>query len=197
MYGPNEVDEVFVQPAPEAPSPGVVAARPASPRRLLVWGGLAFALCGSVVVLLLSRQRAFGQLRNVIHQTADGHGLDPYLVEAVVLAESGGNPRAVSRAQAYGLMQLRIPTASQMAGRPVTAEDLFDPGLNLDLGCLYLRRMLNMFGGDERLALMAYNAGPGNVLRWMERSRDPEKIMAQHAFPETRAYVRKVLATRG
>jgi soluble lytic murein transglycosylase-like protein len=188
----NEVFFALAQSPGGSPSPPR-----ASRRRLLVWGGLILALGGSVGVLLLSRRRAVGELRSVIHQAAYAHGLDPQLVDAVVQAESGGNPQAVSRARAYGLMQLRIPTASEMAGRPVTSEELFDPRLNLELGCRYLKRMLALFGHDERLALMAYNAGPRNVMRWMEQTRSTDEILAKHAFPETRAYVRKVLETRG
>jgi len=164
-----------------------------SRRRLFVWMGVAFALGGSVLILWLSRQRTAHDLRLLIRQAADSHALDPELVEAVVEAESGGNPQAVSRAQAYGLMQLRIPTASEVADRDITVNELFDPAINLDLGCRYLRRMLERYG-DVRLALMAYNAGPSRVDRWRKLDPDPAGILENHAFGQTRAYVRKVLA---
>jgi len=184
-----------LQPAPDAPTRFGPAAAPPPPqsRRLLVWGGLAFALAGSIVVLVLARRRAAEDLRPLVHGAALRHGLDKHLVEAVVEAESSGNPRAVSRAQAYGLMQVRLPTARDMAGREVTVDELLDPAVNLELGCRYLSRMIARFG-DVRLALMAYNAGPGSVDRWLAKQPDPALLLRDHAYGETRAYVRRILA---
>jgi soluble lytic murein transglycosylase len=162
-------------------------------RRLLIWGGVVIAFLGSVLILHLARREKEADLRRLVAIAARGQGLDANLVAGVVYAESKGNPTAVSRAQAYGLMQLRIPTASEVAGRPVTVEELFDPSFNLDLGCRYLRRMLDRFDDDVVLALMAYNAGPGSVERWLSKERDPVRILRHHAYGETRAYVRKVL----
>jgi soluble lytic murein transglycosylase-like protein len=170
----------------DAPAP--VSAR----RRAFVWSGLAFSLLGSIAILLLARRREAEELRPLIVGAALRHGLDPDLVTAVVEAESSGNTRAVSRAQAYGLMQVRIPTARDMAGRDVRVEELFDPVVNLDLGCRYLRRMLDRYG-DLRLALMAYNAGPGKVDAWRAQEPDPAKVLYRVAFGETRAYVLRIL----
>ncbi|MEW5762278.1 MAG: lytic transglycosylase domain-containing protein [Bacillota bacterium] len=101
------------------------------------------------------------------------------LVEAVARAESGLNPRAVSPAGALGLMQL-IPGTARALG----VADPFDPVQNVEAGARYLRQLLDRFGGDLRLALAAYNAGPGTVERY--RGVPP--------YAETRAYVEKVLA---
>jgi soluble lytic murein transglycosylase-like protein len=162
-------------------------------RRLLIWGGVAVAFLGSILILYLARREKEADLLRLVGIAARAQGLDTALVAGVVHAESKGNPTAVSRAQAYGLMQLRIATASEMAGRSVTVEELFDPVFNLELGCRYLRRMLDRFDDDVLLALMAYNAGPGRVDRWLSQERDPIAILRRHAFGETRAYVRKVL----
>lgn len=162
-------------------------------RRLFIWGGLAFSLLGSIAIVLLAHKRAVEELRPLIVVAAVRHRLDPDLVAAVVEAESSGNPTAASRAQAYGLMQVRVPTARDMAGRDVTVEELFDPLVNLDLGCRYLRRMLDRYGGDIRLALMAYNAGPGKVDAWLATEPDPALVLRNVAYGETRAYVLKVL----
>jgi soluble lytic murein transglycosylase len=161
---------------------------------MLVWGGLAFSLLGSVAILFLARRRAVEELRPLIIDAARRHKLDPDLVTAIVEAESRGNPTAVSRAQAYGLMQVRVPTARDMAGRDVTVEELFDPVVNLDLGCRYLRRMLDRYRDDLRLALMAYNAGPGKVDSWIAQDKDPARVLHDLAYRETRAYVLEVLA---
>jgi len=154
---------------------------------------LLFAGLGAGGILVLLRRRSWEDLRPLVLRAARRHHLDPGLVEAVVLAESQGNPRAVSGARAYGLMQLRLPTAAEVAGRPVTVEELFEPAVNLELGCRYLRRMFDRYQGNPRLALMAYNAGPARVDRWLAREPDAERVLRELAFPATRNYVRKVL----
>ena len=163
-------------------------------RRLLVWIGLLFALGGSAAIVAVQHERDTTSLRQLVYSVARRHGIDPVLVEAVVRVESSGNPRAASHKQAYGLMQLLVPTASEMAERPVTVDELFVPTFNLELGCRFLRSLLRRYEGDVRLALMAYNAGMGNVDRWRRLEPDPRRILKEHAFRQTRAYVAKVLA---
>lgn len=97
--------------------------------------------------------------QDTIIKAAKENDLAPKLVEAVISAESGGNPRAVSRKGALGLMQLMPNTA-----RAVGVENALDPKENIHGGARYLRRMLDRFG-DLRLALAAYNAGPTAVER--------------------------------
>lgn len=102
----------------------------------------------------------------------------PELVKAVVLVESGMNPRATSPRGAQGLMQLMPPTARELG-----VDDSYAPLANVRGGARYLRKMLNEFGGDLELALAAYNAGPGNV----------RKYDGIPPFEETQYYVKKVL----
>lgn len=106
-------------------------------------------------------------------------GLPAGLAEAVARAESGLDPRAVSPAGALGLMQLMPATA-----RAFGAQDPFDPAQNVLAGARYLRHLLDRVGGDLKLALAAYNAGPGAVRR---RGGVPP-------CRETRRYVEKVLS---
>lgn len=113
----------------------------------------------------------------LILKAAYAHGVDAALIKAVILAESGMNPKAVSKAGARGLMQLMPPTAAELGVR-----DAFDPDQCIDGGTRYLRKMLDMFSGDTRLALAAYNAGPSRVLR----------SKAVPAIEETQTYVKRV-----
>ena len=115
----------------------------------------------------------------LILRSALQHGVNPWLVKAVVLAESGMNPDAVSRAGAQGLMQLMPPTAKELG-----VVDAFDPAECIDGGTRYLAKMLDTFAGDTRLALAGYNAGPNRVKR-IGRVPDIE---------ETQTYVKRVMA---
>ena len=103
------------------------------------------------------------------------HGVAPDLVRAVIAAESAGNPRAVSSAGAIGLMQLMPATAASLGVNP------WQPIENLRGGISYLGTLLRAFGGNARLALIAYNAGPQHA----SRVRDGSAV----AYRETRRYL--------
>ncbi len=110
-------------------------------------------------------------------ETAERHRVDPALVRAVIEAESGWNPRAISRKGAVGLMQLVPGTAVRFG-----AGDALNPKQNLDAGVRYLRTLLERYNGDLVRSIAAYNAGEGAV----DRARGVPNI------PETRQYVQKV-----
>jgi soluble lytic murein transglycosylase-like protein len=95
----------------------------------------------------------------IILQAANKHQVEPALIMAMIRAESGYNPRAVSKKGAKGLMQLMPRTAKAMG-----VEKPFDPKHNIDGGVKYFRTLLDRFEGDIKLALAAYNAGSRNVL---------------------------------
>lgn len=107
------------------------------------------------------------------------HDVDVALVHAVITAESGYNPSAVSRAGARGLMQLMPETAKRFG-----VQNIHDPAENIQGGVKYLRELLTMFNGNRELAVAAYNAGENAVIR--AGNRIP-------AYPETQNYVPKVL----
>jgi len=185
--------------------------------RRAVW---AVAIVLAVVLAVLAggyaaaRARLFPRrYREAVGEAADEFGLDRLLVAAVVHHESRFRPEARSSAGARGLMQLMPATAEEVAGKLEAADKLGaggtlgldgyteamldEPRVNLRLGCAYLKELLERFDGDERVALAAYNAGRGNVARWLEEAGgDVERMLGEEAFPETRRYVRDVRGTR-
>ena len=116
---------------------------------------------------------------DLVRIAAEKYGLDPALVKSVVLVESDGNPRAVSPKGAAGCMQLMPGTARDLGVR-----NRFDPWQNIAAGTQYLAGLLDRFNGDMVLALAGYNAGEGAV----------EKYEGVPPYPETKGFVRKVLA---
>lgn len=126
--------------------------------------------------------RSGAAVARAISAAAARHGLDPAVLEALVQAESGFRRDAVSPAGALGLTQLMPSTA-----RALGVADPFDTWQNVEGGARYLKRWLDRFNGDLSLALAAYNAGPGAVLRY--RGIPP--------YPETQRFVARVLALAG
>ncbi|MFN2597119.1 MAG: transglycosylase SLT domain-containing protein, partial [Pyrinomonadaceae bacterium] len=135
---------------------------------------------------------------DTITQEAKARGLDPYRVAAFIRQETVFDPRAVSRASAYGLMQLVMDTAQRTAQRigvapPSSVEDLFNPQLNIKLGTAYLRAQLDAYGRVE-YAAAAYNAGPGRAARWKtELPSEIDEWAEAIPFKETRQYVQGII----
>ncbi|QEC49602.1 lytic transglycosylase domain-containing protein [Baekduia soli] len=137
---------------------------------------------------------------DIIRQQAADKGLDPALIAAVIYAESRFVDGRTSSAGAEGLMQLTPATAQYIAtksgGTQFQISDLGTPQVNIAYGAFYLRYLMARYGGNQTLALAAYNAGEGNVDRWVADARGREESLRIDAIPfgETRGYVRKVLA---
>jgi soluble lytic murein transglycosylase len=139
---------------------------------------------------------------DVIRQQAADKHLDPALVAAVIYAETKFEPRD-SSVGAVGLMQVMPQTASFLAHRSgattFTTADLSNPRVNIAYGCYYLRYLLNAYHQNLSLALAAYNGGESNVNRWVAEARADGRSLtvSDIPFPETRAYVERVLHARG
>ena len=118
-----------------------------------------------------------GPYGNIIRAEAEAQGLDPALISSVIATESNFNPRAVSRRQALGLMQLLPETAAHYS-----ASNAFDPAQNIAAGTHYLKDLLDQYHGNLALALAAYNAGPKRV----------QQYKGVPPYQETLSYVRSV-----
>ena len=134
---------------------------------------------------------------DIIRQQAQDKNLDPSLIAAVIYAESHFRDQT-SHAGARGLMQITPETADEIARKSGGTEfeqgDLATPQINISYGSWYLRWLLDRYGENVELAVAAYNAGTGNVDRWIVR--DPGLDRHDIPFPETRAYVGRVLGAR-
>lgn len=128
-----------------------------------------------------SAPQAPAWIEGLISRASQKYGVEAGLIRAVMRAESSFDPRAGSSAGAQGLMQLMPETA-----RGLGVTDITDPGQNVDAGVRYLKQQLDKFGRVD-LALAAYNAGPGAV----------SKYNGIPPYPETQAYVKKIMAEIG
>jgi soluble lytic murein transglycosylase len=135
---------------------------------------------------------------DIIRQQAQEKHLDPALIAGVIYAESHFRDGQTSDAGAQGLMQLTPATAHYIAhksgGIDFVDGDLASPQVNIAYGAYYLRYLLDRYGGNESLALAAYNGGEGNVDRWIMQAQQAGRPLTISTIPygETRAYVARV-----
>ena len=137
-----------------------------------------------------------------LENDAQANGLDPFLVAALVRQESEFNPDAVSRMNAYGLMQL-LPSvgkslAKKSGERHFTTSELLDPSVNLRLGTQELRKSIDRYDGQVEYALAAYNAGDSPVRQWISINnyKDVAEWVESIPYSETRDYVQAILRNR-
>jgi soluble lytic murein transglycosylase len=130
------------------------------------------------------------------------NGLDPFLVAALIRQESEFNPEAVSRKNAYGLMQV-LPSVGKSLSkkdgdRHFSASQLLDPSINLKLGTQDLRKSIDRYNGQVEYALAAYNAGDTPVHLWMSTNnyKDMAEWVESIPYTETREYVQGILRNR-
>ena len=112
-------------------------------------------------------------LAAAIYDVALSEGVDPGLAFRLVRTESGFNPNAKSKAGAFGYTQV-LPSTARLYEPGLTNRQLFDRSTNLRLGFRYLRDLLERYNGNLRLALLAYNRGPGKVQELLDAGRDPQ-----------------------
>ena len=134
-----------------------------------------------------------------VEKYSEENGIDKYLVYAIIKAESNFNPNVKSNADARGLMQLMEETAIERSNvidnEDIETYDLYDPETNIKLGTSYFAYLLGLYDDNMVLAIIAYNAGLGNVEQWIKDGvikadgSDIENI----PYKETENYVRKIL----
>ncbi|MEA4960511.1 lytic transglycosylase domain-containing protein [Lutispora sp.] len=136
--------------------------------------------------------------RDIIVKYADSYGLDPYLIAAIIKVESGYDSYARSSKGALGLMQIK-PSTGEWIGEKLkvtnfSEEMLYDPEINIKMGCWYLDYLFKYYDGDIKLVLAAYNGGQGNVSKWLKDAdySDDGVTLKNIPFAETKLYVEKI-----
>jgi soluble lytic murein transglycosylase len=174
-----------------------------SRRALVILGVVGLAAVAAAVIIPLAH-RAVREVtlplrhEDIIRQQAEAKRIDPALIAAVIFAESKFRDQT-SATGAKGLMQIQPSTARFIAqrsgGTAFEEADLATPQINIQYGTYYLRYLLDRYGDNKVLAVAAYNGGETNVDRWIVESGRRGKAfhVADIPFPETRAYVNRVL----
>ena len=187
-----------------APRPRTRRRGASARRRVLVLIGVAGLVIVAVAVVVPMLHRAVREVtlplrhEDIIRQQAREKRLDPALVAGVIFAESKFRDQT-SATGAKGLMQIQPETAKFIARRSGGAAfeiaDLGTPQINIQYGTYYLRYLLDRYGENVVLAVAAYNGGETNVDRWIAESGRRGKAFKINdiPFPETRAYVNRVL----
>jgi hypothetical protein len=130
------------------------------------------------VIAFSARFQIPADLATLIYDEALAAGLSPGLAFEIVRIESRFNPHAVSRAGALGLTQI-MPATAAFYDSGTSVEQLLDPRTNVRVGFRFFRDLLERFNGDLRMALLAYNRGPGRVTDLLARGRSPANGYAQ------------------
>ncbi len=136
--------------------------------------------------------------QDYVEEYAREFSLEKELVFAIIRTESKFDPYAVSKTGARGLMQIQTETAEDCATAlklsDFTPDDLFNPKVNIQLGCYYFSKLLSRYKGNVTLAVAAYNGGPGNVEKWLKDKEytNEQGELVQIPFSETRNYVTRV-----
>ncbi|MFQ5586277.1 MAG: transglycosylase SLT domain-containing protein [Thermodesulfobacteriota bacterium] len=180
-----------------------------SPREASILYGAAGELAKSISLAAGQVENVYSALARLllplgyaetVDISASEYGVDPLLIYAVIMQESGFDPESFSRAGAMGLMQIMPATGEYIADgmgelNGLNRHNLFHPETNIHFGAWYLRRLLERFDGSVPYALAAYNAGPGRVSSWLEgrQGGDMDEFIEDIPFRETRNYVKKVL----
>lgn len=138
------------------------------------------------------------EYKSFIYANCKKYNIEPALIYSMIKTESHFNPKATSNKGAKGLMQITDQTAQWVALElgidNFETELIYSPDINIDIGCWYINKLINQFDGDITLALAAYNAGSGNVSKWLDNKQysSDGKTLKEIPFKETREYINKI-----
>lgn len=132
-----------------------------------------------------------------VEKYAEENNLDPLLVYSIIKAESNFKENAKSNSNAIGLMQVMLSTAQEIGitlEENITEESLYNAELNIKIGTKYFKKLVDKYN-NYKLAIMAYNAGMGNLDKWLEQGIIDEngENIENIPFEETKNYVKKIL----
>lgn len=133
-----------------------------------------------------------------VEKYAQECGIDPLLIYSIIKAESNFKDDAKSNSNAIGLMQVMLSTAQEMGEsleiEQITEEKLYNPEINIKIGVKYFKSLLEKYN-NYNLAIIAYNAGMGNLDSWIEKGIIDEQgeNIENIPFSETKNYVKKIL----
>lgn len=165
--------------------------------------GLCIALILIMAVVLLNGKTLLRKYvfpykhQEIIQKYSKEYDIDPLLVLSIIKAESKFNPSAKSHKDAYGLMQITDETGKWIASRMnlsgYTKDKLYDEDYNIKMGCWYIKDLKEEFQDDD-LVIAAYNAGRGNVSKWLQNKNysDDNKKLNTIPYKETREYLDRV-----
>ena len=169
----------------------------------------AIIVISSLLIILMIFFLNYNNIRKLVYvrnyseyveKYAKEENIDPLLCYAIIKAESNFNPNAISKSGAKGLMQLMDETAKDVATNAIieytSNESLFEPEKNIQLGIKYYAQLKSIYKSDI-LSLAAYNAGIGNVKKWIDEGiidlNNEEASIDNIPFEETKNYVKKIL----
>lgn len=164
---------------------------------------VAIYLCVSIGKYALKKYIYPLKYMDSVQVAANNNNVDPYLVLSIIKVESGFNENAVSAKEARGLMQIMDSTAQDINDKNNLSDpdnlNLHDVDINIRLGTTYFASLINRYGGNYYLAICAYNAGMGNVDKWLNQGIIDRKLDESSnvniPFKETKNYLEKVINT--
>lgn len=168
-------------------------------RAILIVLILIIAIAASVLVMSAAKKASYPvKYRDIAAQKAQQYDLPLSLVMGVIRTESGFQADAVSNVGAVGLMQIMPDTGKWVAGKlkwqDYSDELLTNPEKNIELGCWYLRFLMDRFEGDLTAVLAGYNAGHNRVAQWLQDPDNTQNGKLVHVpHPDAEKYVEKVL----
>lgn len=157
-----------------------------------------------LIILLILKTFIFkSKYFDIVLKEASKNNIDPYLIMAIIKVESGFDPNAISAKEAKGLMQIKESTAIDINEKYElienfnVKEDIFDEENNIIIGCKYFDSLLRKYNGNIYLSICAYNAGMGNVDKWLESdilTKDFSNYKQNDIpFFETKNYLKKII----